>query len=102
MKRKFICVCTAFFIFISALPILSFAFDDAAKNFYIKNIDKYVHIDFLTHFEVSAKTKVLDIEGYLRKFENNVLEIEYNNKGQIKKLLVDKQQIKLIRLAIKF
>ena len=36
MKRKFICVCTAFFIFISALPILSFAFDDAAKNFYIK------------------------------------------------------------------
>ena len=67
-----------------------------------KNIDKYVHIDFLTHFEVSAKTKVLDIEGYLRKFENNVLEIEYNNKGQIKKLLVDKQQIKLIRLAIKF
>lgn len=67
-----------------------------------KNIDEYVHIDFFNHFEVNAKVKVLELEGYLKKYENNVLEIEYNNKGQIKKLLINKEQIKLIRLAIKF
>ena len=35
-------------------------------------------------------------------YKNNVLEIEYNNKGQIKKLSINKEEIKLIRLAIKF
>ena len=66
------------------------------------NIDNYVHIDFLTHYPITAKTKVLDLEGYLRNYSNNVLEIEYNNKGQIKKLSINKEDIKLIRLAIKF
>lgn len=66
------------------------------------SINEYVHIDFKTHFAVTAKTKVLDLEGYLRSFSNNVLEIEYNNKGQIKKLSINKEEIKLIRLAIKF
>lgn len=66
------------------------------------NINEYVHIDFKTHFPITAKTKVLDVEGYLRNYSNNVLEIEYNNKGQIKKLTINKEEIKLIRLAIKF
>lgn len=66
------------------------------------NINEYVHIDFKTHFPITAKTKVLDVEGYLRNYSNNVLEIEYNNKGQIKKLSINKEEIKLIRLAIKF
>lgn len=66
------------------------------------NIDKYVHIDFKSHFPISAKIKVLDLEGYLRNYSNNVLEIEYNNKGQIKKTSISKEDIKLIRLAIKF
>lgn len=69
---------------------------------YINNLNQYVHIDFNTHFMISAKNKVLDLEGYLRNYLNNVFEIEYNNKGQIKKLSIDKEQIKLIRLAIKF
>ena len=68
----------------------------------INNINSYVHIDFLTHFSITAKTKTLDIEGYLRSYSNNMLEIEYNNKGQIKKLSINKDEIKLIRLAIKF
>ncbi len=72
--------------------------DDDITN----NIDNYVHIDFLTHYPITAKTKVLDLEGYLRNYSNNVLEIEYNNKGQIKKLSINKEDIKLIRLAIKF
>ena len=66
------------------------------------NINEYVHIDFLNHFVVTAKTKVLELEGYLRNYSNNVLEIEYNNRGQIKKLSINKEEIKLIRLAIKF
>ena len=66
------------------------------------NIDEYVHIDFKTHFPITAKTKVLEVEGYLRSYQNNLLEIEYNNKGQIKKLSINKEEIKLIRQAIKF
>ena len=66
------------------------------------NMNNYVHIDFLTHYPITQKNKVLELEGYLRSFSNNVFEIEYNNRGQIKKLLVNKDQIKLIRQAIKF
>lgn len=68
----------------------------------INNIGGYVHIDFLTHYAISPKNKVLDLEGYLKSYSNNVLEIEYNNKGQIKKILINKDQVKLIRQAIKF
>ena len=57
---------------------------------------------FKVHFPITAKTKVLDLEGYLRNYSNNVLEVEYNNRGQIKKLTINKEEIKLIRLAIKF
>lgn len=69
---------------------------------FINNINSYVHIDFINHFNITAKTKVLDLEGYLKNYSNNVLEIEYNNRGQIKKLQINKNDIKLIRLAIKF
>lgn len=72
------------------------------ENDILKNIDQYIHIDFKNHFKITANKSVLDIEGYLRNYVNNVLEIEYNNKGQVKKLLVNKDDIKLIRLAIKF
>lgn len=68
----------------------------------MNNIDSYVHIDFKTHFLITAKTKTLDLEGYLRSYSNNMLEVEYNNRGQIKKLSINKDDIKLIRLAIKF
>lgn len=68
----------------------------------LKNINEYVHIDFLNHFKITPKSSILDLEGYLRNYVNNVLEIEYNNKGQIKKVLINKDEIKLIRLAIKF
>lgn len=66
------------------------------------NINNYVHLDFLTHYPITQKNKVLELEGYLRSFSNNVFEIEYNNRGQIKKLLINKDQVKLIRQAIKF
>lgn len=66
------------------------------------NINNYVHLDFLTHYPITQKNKVLELEGYLRSFSNNVFEIEYNNRGQIKKLIINKDQVKLIRQAIKF
>ena len=62
----------------------------------MNNINNYVHIDFLTHFSITQKTKVLDIEGYLRNYSNNVFEIEYNNRGQIKKLQIDKVKPQMI------
>ena len=68
----------------------------------MNNINCYVHIDFLTHYSITQKNKVLELEGYLRNYSNNVFEIEYNNRGQIKKLLINKEQVKLIRQAIKF
>lgn len=68
----------------------------------LNSINEYIHIDFNVHFPITAKTKVLDLEGYLRNYSNNVLEVEYNNRGQIKKLTINKEEIKLIRLAIKF
>lgn len=68
----------------------------------LKSINEYVHIDFINHYKLTPKNSILDLEGYLRNYVNNVLEIEYNNKGQIKKVLINKDEIKLIRLAIKF
>ena len=68
----------------------------------VNNINNYVHIDFLNHYSITQKNKVLELEGYLRNYSNNVIEIEYNNRGQIKKLSINKDEIKLIRQAIKF
>lgn len=67
-----------------------------------KSIDKYIHIDFKEHFAVNKQVKVLDLEGYLRDFSEDTLKVEYNNRGQIKMLSIEKDLIKLIRLAIKF
>ena len=50
----------------------------------------------------TLKSKIKDLYGYLRNYANNILEIEYNNKGQIKKISINKENIKFIRLAIKF
>ncbi len=68
----------------------------------IKNINNYVHVDFLKHYSITQRTKVIELEGYLRNYSNNVIEIEYNNRGQIKKILINIDEIKLIRQAIKF
>ena len=66
---------------------------DHPEIFYIGNTYEISVSNLLALYKVDLKMEYIS---------NNVLEIEYNNKGQIKKLLVDKQQIKLIRLAIKF
>lgn len=67
-----------------------------------KSITQYVHIELIESIPLSPKKKIKELDGYLLGYSNNILEIEYNNKGQIKKLNIEKNNIKLIRLAIKF
>ena len=67
-----------------------------------KSIGEYVYIELKEHINLTLKSKIKDLYGYLRNYANNILEIEYNNKGQIKKISINKENIKFIRLAIKF
>ena len=67
----------------------------------LKNINQYVHIDFLNNFPLE-KYLLLDIEGYLRNYENETFTLEVNLKGKIKKVDIKKEEIKKIRKAIKF
>lgn len=67
-----------------------------------KSIGEYVYIELKEYINLTPKSKIKDLYGYLRNYENNILEIEYNNKGQIKRISINKENIKFIRLAIKF
>lgn len=67
-----------------------------------KSIGEYVYVELKEHINLTPKSKIKDLYGYLRNYENNILEIEYNNKGQIKRISINKENIKFIRLAIKF
>ena len=67
----------------------------------LKNINQYVHIDFVNNFPLE-KYLLIDIEGYLRNYENETFTLEVNLKGKIKKVDIKKEEIKKIRKAIKF
>ena len=67
----------------------------------LKNINQYVHIDFVNNF-LLEKYLLIDIEGYLRNYENETFTLEVNLKGKIKKINIKKEEIKKIRKAIKF
>lgn len=59
-------------------------------------LEKYIHIDF--------KKSVLDlkkVEGFLKEIKDDVLKIEYKDKNLLKQIEVSKNNIKLIRHAIK-
>ena len=68
----------------------------------LKNVDKYVHIDFIEPFEIMKNVFLKDIEGTLVRFDNNEFELSVNLKGRIKKVTIEKTNTKLIRKAIKF
>ena len=61
---------------------------------------KILYKDWIYEWLIEKKEYIK--ESTYANYSNNVLEIEYNNKGQIKKLSINKEEIKLIRLAIKF
>ncbi len=51
---------------------------------------------------VNVKTKEVTYEGTLMSFENNVLSIKINIKGRFKTVTVNYDEVKKIRLAVKF
>lgn len=68
----------------------------------IKSINSYIHIDFKEPIEIIKQTFIKDIEGTLLSVNEEELELSINLKGRIKKVQVLKENIKLIRKAIKF
>ena len=67
-----------------------------------KAIEKYVHIDFNDNYAINKELGVCEVEGYLKSYNDMVLVVEINLKGKIKSLEIDKNNIKIIRKAIKF
>lgn len=73
-----------------------------------KSIEEYVHIDFENKVPITASSYINEVDGYLTEIkcdENDKivsLSIKINIKGRIKTLEIEKQNIKLIRKAIKF
>ncbi len=59
-------------------------------------IDQYVHIELK-----DPKAGIDKLEGYLRKFADKELLIEYKDKTRTKQLTVDQDNLRLIRLAVK-
>ena len=54
-------------------------------------IGKYIHVEL----------ENMIYEGYLLKFCDDVLEVKINIKGRIKNIKINKNEIKLVRLAVK-
>ena len=68
----------------------------------VNSINTYVHIDFIEAFEIMKNVFLKDIEGTLISYENGEFELNVNLKGRIKKVKIEKTNVKLIRKAIKF
>jgi ribosome maturation factor RimP len=62
-----------------------------------QNIGEYVHVELR-----EPKNGLDQVEGYLRSFENDLLEIDYLLKGVKKHATINYDNVKLIRLAVKF
>ena len=72
--------------------------DDEIK----KNISLYIHIDFNKPIEILKNIRIHDIEGYLKEVNEESLVLNINLKGRLKDITIEKNNIKLIRKAIKF
>lgn len=68
----------------------------------IKSLNDYVHIDFINDFEIMKNVYLKDIEGTLISYEDDVFVLSVNLKGRIKKISIEKNNVLLIRKAIKF
>ena len=67
-----------------------------------KNISSYIHIDFNKPIEILKNIRIHDIEGYLKEVNEESLVLNINLKGRLKDITIEKNNIKLIRKAIKF
>lgn len=68
----------------------------------IKSLNDYVHIDFINDFEIMKNVYLKDIEGTLISYEDDVFVLSVNLKGRIKNISIEKNNVLLIRKAIKF
>ena len=68
----------------------------------INHIGSYVFVEAKNQINITPKSKVKELFGTLNNYENGVIEIKYNNKGKFVNISIEKENIKLIRLAIKF
>ena len=66
------------------------------------NINSYIHIDFNKPIEIMKGINIHDIEGTLIEVNEDNIVLSINLKGRIKKQTIEKENIKLIRKAIKF
>ena len=72
-----------------------------------KNIGEYVHIDFINKFGITKDSYLTEIEGFIdsvleRDEKIAILVLKINIKGRVKKIEIEKENIKFIRKAIKF
>lgn len=77
--------------------------DSDIKN----NIGQYVHIDFKNKFGITKDSFINEIEGYIDSVQEedekiSLLVLKINIKGRVKKIEIEKENIKFIRKAIKF
>ena len=77
--------------------------DSDIKN----NIGQYVHIDFKNKFCITKDSFINEIEGYIDSVQEedekiSLLVLKINIKGRVKKIEIEKENIKFIRKAIKF
>ena len=67
-----------------------------------ENINSYIHIDLMKPIEIMKGINIHDIEGTMIEVNDDNIVLSINLKGRIKKQIVEKENIKLIRKAIKF
>ena len=77
--------------------------DSDIKN----NIGEYVHIDFKSKFGITKDSFINEIEGYIDSVQEedekiSLLVLKINIKGRVKKIEIEKENIKFIRNAIIF
>jgi ribosome maturation factor RimP len=62
-----------------------------------ENVGEYVHIDFK-----DPKEGLNEVEGTILSAQDNEIEVQYFVKGRKKKIVVPYDNVKFIRLAVKF
>lgn len=62
-----------------------------------ENVGEYVHIDF-----VNPKEGMNEVEGTILKAEDQQIDVQYFVKGRKKKITVPYDNVRFIRLAVKF
>lgn len=63
----------------------------------LENVGEYVHIDF-----ADPKEGMNEVEGTILKAEDHNIEVQYFVKGRKKKIVVPYDNVRFIRLAVKF